>query len=940
MTVPRPWAASRLAIRIARREALRYKGRSALSIALLGLPLLGVAVAASAYDTMQLSPEETAEQAVGANDAYVAAATAGTPIVQYSWDSRWPAYEAVDPGAASDTAATEADLLAALPEGSRAAPYLPDTNGATQVDVATPDGLGSIQSLGYDLTDDVYEASGLEFLEGEAPSGDKVALSAAAADYLELGVGDTLVVHHDATTAEHQITGIAEFPWNLNGRFAIGTVFPVPSGGWLVDAPGPLTHEQALALNEAGLTVWAPSLVNDPPPPPDGIEHYTGDPAAVDSELLTVYGLVAAVVVMEVVLLSGPAFAISAKRRTREFALMSANGATPAQIRAVVLAGGLLFGVIAAAAAVLVGIGFLAATLPLLERFVGHRSAGLQILPWVQAALAGVAIGTGLLSALAAAVSASRVNVVAALTGRAPRRHRSKRWMVIGLVAMGLGIASGLAGVAAGTLPFMVASLVLAQLGMVACTPALLALTARLGRGLRLAPRMAMREAGRNRGSAAPAIAAVLGVVAGGVAFSMTVTANAVRNEEQQEQILPQDTLTLTLLDYAGEGDAPDWEAALAETRPLLEARLDDLELTAVTEFSGWGGCGAVEAGEGETVECLWTLTRPEEHECPYWSADTGTIEAQEAALEAARGDARCDELAVPGSNGSSAIPGSTDPDVVAAYTDLEGAELDEAVALLETGGVLVADPWALSDQGTVVFQQEILTMDDSGGSQVPQETYLELPAMLVEQGQLGFAQTFLGPAAAERMGLVESPWQRLYLVETTTEVDSGDTEAFAAGFDREVAGGDVFARFAITDYRDPFASSLVLGVTGLCALIALGATAVSTGLIIAEQRRDMVTLAAVGAGPGLRKRFAMWQIIVIAVFGTALGTVAGMFGYALIREALNRSLQGQYPFQTLYGWELPWLSTGIILLAVPLLAAIGALGFTRANLPSERRLT
>jgi putative ABC transport system permease protein len=451
---------------------------------------------------------------------------------------------------------------------------------------------------------------------------------------------------------------------------------------------------------------------------------------------------------------------------------------------------------------------------------------------------------------------------------------------------------------------------------------------------------MAMREAGRNRGSAAPAIAAVLGVVAGGIAFSTTVTANAVRNEEQQEQLLPQDTLTLTLMNYADEGDTPDWEAALAEARPMLEARLDDLELTAVTEFSGWGGCGAAEAGEGETVECMWTLTRPDENRCPYWSADTGTPEAQEAAVEAARGDARCDELALPGSNADGATAGSTDPDVVAAYTDLEGAELDEAVALLESGGVLVADPWALSDQGTVVFQQEILTWDDSGGSQVPQETYLELPGMLVDKGQLGYGQTFLSPAAAERMGLVESPWQRLYLVETTTEVDSGDAEAFAAGFDRAVAGGDAFARFAITDYRDPFAFALVLGVTGLCALIALGATAVSTGLIIAEQRRDMTTLAAVGAGPGLRRRFAMWQIVVIAVFGTALGTVAGMIGYALIRGALNRSLQLQYPFQTLYGWELPWSSIGITLLAVPLLAAIGALLFTRANLPSERRAT
>ncbi|MFC3493685.1 FtsX-like permease family protein [Glycomyces rhizosphaerae] len=937
MTVRYPWAASRLALRIARREAMRYKGRSALSIALLGLPLLGVAVAASAYDTMQLSPEEITRQHVGENDAYVEVASDGTPVSQYTWDARWPVYETEE---AEAVAASEADLLAALPEGSHVAPYNPDTSGETQIDVETPDGLGTIRSLGYDLTDDAYEASGMAYLEGGIPSGDEVALSAAAADYLELGVGDDLVVDQDETTVTYKVSGIVEFPWDLNGQIAIGTVFPEPTNnGWLVDVPGAITHEHAMAVNEIGLTVWAPSFVNDPPPPPEGGSYQTSESSAVDTEMLTVYGLIAAVVVMEVVLLSGPAFAISAKRRTREFALMSANGATPAQIRGVVLAGGLLFGLIAAGLAVLLGIGVLAAGLPALERFVGHRSAGIQIMPWIQAVLAGVAIGTGLLSALAAAVSASRINVVAALTGRTPSRKGTKRWMAIGLAAIGLGIAAGFVGVTAGSLLPMVAALVLTQMGLVACTPTLLGLTARLGRRLRLAPRMAMREAGRNRGSAAPAIAAVLGVVAGGIAFSMTVTANAVRNEENQEHLLPQGAMTITLQHFKNQEETPDWEGALEETRRMLSARLDDVELTAVTRYSGWEGCG-FEAGEGETVECLWTPVRPDENACPYWSADTSTPEAEAAAVEAAREDERCDERADAVGIADGTAPATTDPKVVAAYTDLEGAELDEAVAMLKGGGVLVADPWALTDQGTVVFRQEITTWNESGGSQIPQETYLELPAMVVDKGQLGHPQTFLSPAAAERMGYTEPTYDRLYLLETSTEVDTGDVEALAADFDREVAGGEIFAHFAITDYRDPFASVLVLGVTGLCALIALGATAVSTGLIIAEQRRDMTTLAAVGAAPGLRRRFAMWQIVVIAVFGTALGTAAGTIGYALIRSALNSSLQKQYPFHTLYGWELPWPSIGITLLAVPILAAIGALLFTRANLPSERRLT
>ncbi|KPC70972.1 hypothetical protein ADL26_16625, partial [Thermoactinomyces vulgaris] len=86
-------ASHRLAFRIARREAWRYKGRSALSITLLGLPLLGVAIGASAFDTARLSEEETAEQYLGSNDAYIEIALPGVPIEQQNWNSQWIIYD-------------------------------------------------------------------------------------------------------------------------------------------------------------------------------------------------------------------------------------------------------------------------------------------------------------------------------------------------------------------------------------------------------------------------------------------------------------------------------------------------------------------------------------------------------------------------------------------------------------------------------------------------------------------------------------------------------------------------------------------------------------------------------------------------------------------------------------------------------------------------------
>ncbi|MEU5156304.1 FtsX-like permease family protein [Glycomyces sp. NPDC021274] len=929
-------ASQRLAFRIARREALRYKGRSALSITLLGLPLLAVAIGVSAYDTMTLSDEENALQHLGENDAFIQDTGSGIPIEQYSWSDQWASYGSDEEWVEGATGPTEGEILNALPIGSWIVPYSFD-GGWEEIQVQTPDGLGSITAYGYNLSDELYEKAGVEFLDGSAPGKGEVVLSEAAAEHLELGVGDMLVADQTVGTQEAEVSGIVEIPWNLNERFAIGSMFSVPSGGWLLDTPEELTYEDALALNELGVTVWATSLIDRPM----SEEVYYSE--ELDSTLFMIIGLIVVVVAMEVILLAGPAFAISARRRTREFALMSANGATPVQIRRIVLAGGVLFGLIAAFIAIALGVLVVFAGLPFLEGIYGYRSAGLRVMPWLQVALVGVAIATGLLSALAAAISASRVNVVAALMGRTPGRKGSKRWLVIGLLMLGAGVASGFAGVTMGVFPLMAAAIVLAQLGLVVCTPALLSAAAKLGRLLPLAPRMALREAGRNRGSAAPAIAAVLGVVAGGMVFSMYITADAERSEEMAAQELIDGTPVLTLTNMGDSDVEPDWESGFEASRPVLERHLDDVEAVEIPMYSAWNGCTLplVEGIEGQ-AECSWTVTRPEANQCSYWlaEADVATEDAMRAAVEAAREDPNCNETTNDIGISSDGTPGSTDPRVVAAYTGFEGAELDEAVAFLEGGGVLVADPLAVTDEGTVVLEGSIFVWTENGEPETFDPQYLELPAMAVDDELLGFNKIFLSPEAAEQMGQTYSDWERQYLIETPTAVEGSVQEALAADLEQATSGSDVSARVSVTDYTDDFSFYMVLLVSGLCALVALGATAVSTGLIIAEQKKDMTTLGAVGAAPGLRKRFAMWQTLMIAVFGAGLGTVAGVIGYALIQQALNRALQFVYPFEVLYGWELPWAAIAVSLLAVPVLAAVGALVFTKARLPSERRLT
>lgn len=59
----------RTALRIAQREARRSKGRSALVVAMIALPVTALAGFAAAYDTVTLTPAEQADRSMGQTDA-------------------------------------------------------------------------------------------------------------------------------------------------------------------------------------------------------------------------------------------------------------------------------------------------------------------------------------------------------------------------------------------------------------------------------------------------------------------------------------------------------------------------------------------------------------------------------------------------------------------------------------------------------------------------------------------------------------------------------------------------------------------------------------------------------------------------------------------------------------------------------------------------------
>jgi putative ABC transport system permease protein len=133
----------------------------------------------------------------------------------------------------------------------------------------------------------------------------------------------------------------------------------------------------------------------------------------------------------------------------------------------------------------------------------------------------------------------------------------------------------------------------------------------------------------------------------------------------------------------------------------------------------------------------------------------------------------------------------------------------------------------------------------------------------------------------------------------------------------------------------DPVLLLLAIGA----GLITLGAAGVATGLAAVDGRNDLATLGAIGASPRVRRWLSLSQAGVISGLGTLLGLAAGCAAAYTILTAMNRGIQTaeRWPRQLPFPPTVPWAGLAV-LLAVPVVAMLGAGLLTRSRLPIERR--
>ena len=982
---PGPWPAGwRVAFRLARRDIRAHKGRSAIILVMIMLPVALMVGGLGLVETDRVGSAERPEATLGSAPAVLAysspvavrqspdasakvfcdggSASTGGQLESMVWegeaaDSAKPVdagqcrtslpVPGVDPAVGAPAPETAVEPLSRL-VGAPVVPYTRD------MAMLGPNyGYAPAAMLRGDVGRDVFRGMA-DLTSGRWPNapGEVVVTGSGLAIGLpEQGTVDSEPLRAALGAQTVTVVGTATVPRGPLGKVDLVTALP-PAGQpapafYLVDSDKPVPWSEVERLNTYGFVVLSRAVLDNPPHALDAVDGWSDDYGPTDyssTEMMAAvtWTLILTLMLAASCLVAGPAFSVMAARQRRTLALVAANGGSAAQLRGTMLAQAVLLGFGAVVLGVVAGVAGVAAGTFVVERWFGGAFGPLDIPLGATLAVAAAGFVAALVSALVPARGLGRLEVVRSLAGEAVSRRSPLGQPLVGAGLLLLGTILCLLAVASPSsqsvlgdtgevlsLGLGVAALIVGALLLV---PSVLLLLGRIARGLPLPIRLAARDAARGRGRATSTVAAVM---AGAIVLSGFGIAAAATDEFARRSYVPQAPAGHMLLH-------PSEVGSFAELRRDVESAVPGVTVREVSALTVPEGLPTEEAGDA--VRGL---------PAPY----AGLLRPG------------CDLDARPRLAFTApclvTMPGGT-------LTGILVADLDTARALfalsaddeaaLRSGGALVFDTGETGAAGSDGTGGSVSVIDGAGNVTI-------VAGRVRDATELGEPQQWekrpaLHPLPARR---IDSPairfdaYRALALItsETATRFDLQPTApAYLAG-PKDVSAG------VLTDEQAEQVNRVVgsviearvergydgtdFGVVGLMlvvlvALLTLVATLTATALSMGEARRDMATVGAVGGSPGLRRRVAAWHAGGLGFIGTAVGLAVGAVPGGVY--SLATSVSGPWSAQPVAYSEsgialsleklrllatgdvaVPWNLLLIALVAVPLVAAtFGAL--------------
>ena len=693
-----------------------------------------------------------------------------------------------------------------------------------------------VEVRAFDPEVDVFEPL-VELTDGRWPVADnEIAVTDRAA--IDGGIGESISLSGTSFT----VVGRIENPTDLDDEFAL-----LASSLDLEDLGEEPTVEVFVAAPADSVELSAVGEV--------GIADFGPPPAVVAAIAVNV---VAAVGLVEVALVVSASFAVAATRRSHQYALLAAAGATPRMVRAAARSIGVGIGLLGALSGALIGVAVAWVMVPGFESSVGHRIV-FAVPWWTVVPSTALAVGVTAFAADSPARALARRPVVELLGAPRPRPEPVGARAAVGVAVAAVGVVALWAGFSRQSAVLGMVGAVAAPVGFVLMAPLMVLVVGRTSGRLPLAPRFAGRSLARfteavGRGHGGPRLGA------------------GRSDGHRSRHFLPWTNATpVGVRTSRRTGWSPGSLANPTKASQYRRSRSRRMRLPAATRWhrssrswtssrSMWQ-CGTSRWGTGSRVAPL-VSARIDSSLCSLCDIETYGFGEFDAAGNEVQYLVDSAWLA--------------SPDLIAAL----GVDTDWGGATVASAG----SGFGLADLAGVVVAE------DSVHTATAWPRHATVPQVLYEP-----EATVGGPYEMVRLG-----W-----------LGVGDDAFDAAMQERLIAaaGPDL-----LLEFHEPLAPASGLRLAGLVAglVAAAGVAFAALTMLLAELRGDLRLLAAIGARPATTRGIAAAAGALLALAGSLLAVAIGFVPLIPLLAAGGGE----------YRPVVPWPALAVLVLGFPLLTA------------------